>query len=106
MGTFFLLLTIVSESAAVIFMKLSNGFGHKGYAIAAVVAYLLSFVLLTFALRSLPVGLANAVWAGASTVIVTILGIYIFKEQLSISQAIFLSLIIIGLIGLHFSRPA
>ncbi len=74
MGALFLVLTIIAESAAVIFMKLSNGFQHKGYAVAAVATYLLSFVFLTFALKSLPVGLANAIWAGASTVVVGSVG--------------------------------
>ena len=106
MGYLFLVLTVVSETAAVIFMKLSERFQNKLPAAMAVIAYLLSFVFLTFALRYLPVGLANAAWAGASTVLVAILGIFIFKEQLSTLQFIFLSLIVIGLIGLNFSRPA
>ncbi|MCW3116937.1 MAG: hypothetical protein JWM28_1019 [Chitinophagaceae bacterium] len=104
MGYFFLILTVISETAAVIFMKLSDGFQNKLPAAIAITAYVLSFIFLTFALKYLPVGLANAVWAGASTVLVTILGIYIFKEQLSAVQFIFLSLIVIGLIGLNFSR--
>jgi multidrug transporter EmrE-like cation transporter len=105
MGYFFLILTIVFESAAVIFMKLSNGFQHKLQAAIAVTAYILSFVFLTYALKQMPVGLANAVWAGASTVLVAVLGILIFKEHLSILQLVFLSLIVIGLIGLNFSKP-
>ena len=104
MGYFFLILTIVFESAAVIFMKLSNGFQDKLHAAIAVTAYLLSFVFLTYSLKHIPVGLANAVWAGASTVLVAVLGILIFKEHLSIIQLVFLSLIVIGLIGLNFSR--
>ena len=104
MGYFFLILTIVFESAAVIFMKLSNGFQNKLHAAIAVTAYILSFVFLTYALKHLPVGLANAIWAGASTVLVALLGILIFKEHLSIIQLVFLSLIVVGLIGLNFSK--
>ncbi|MES1221312.1 MAG: multidrug efflux SMR transporter [Bacteroidota bacterium] len=104
MGYLFLILTIISESVAVIFMKLSNGFEHKMHAAIAVVAYILSFIFLTFALKHMPVGLANAVWAGASTVLVALLGVVIFKEQLSTVQLIFLSLIVIGLAGLNFSK--
>ncbi|MGC4038951.1 MAG: multidrug efflux SMR transporter [Chitinophagaceae bacterium] len=106
MGYIFLLLTIIAESVAVIFMKLSHGFENKISATVAVVAYILSFVFLTYALKHMPVGIANAVWAGASTLIVALLGIVIFKEQLSVAQLIFLSLIVIGLAGLNFSKPA
>lgn len=104
MGYIFLLLTIIAESIAVIFMKLSHGFQNKVQAVVAIVAYILSFVFLTYALKHMPVGLANAVWAGASTVLVAILGVLVFKEQLSVLQIIFLSLIVIGLAGLNFPK--
>lgn len=106
MDAFFLLLTIIAESTAVVFMKLSNGFQHKLYATVAVVSYVLSFVFLTYALKFLPVGLANAIWAGASTVVVVLLGIFIFREKVSGLQLLFLSLIVIGLVGLNLSKSA
>ncbi|MET0394062.1 MAG: multidrug efflux SMR transporter [Chitinophagaceae bacterium] len=105
MGYLFLLLTIVSESAAVLFMKASQGFHHKGQAAIAVVAYILSFVFLTLALKHLPVGLANAIWAGTSTVLVALLGIAFFGERVTALQFVFLALIVIGLVGLGMARP-
>ena len=104
MGYIFLILTIVCESAAVICMKLSNGFHHKLYGGISIVAYILTFVFLTLSLRQLPVGLANAIWAGASSVLVVLLGILIFKETISGWQIVFLSLIIIGLVGLQLAE--
>lgn len=105
MGYFFLILTIIFESAAVLFMKLSSGFHNKLHTVFAIIAYLLGFIFLTLALKYMPVGLANAIWAGASTVLIVILGMLIFKEQLSTLQFIFLSLIVIGLIGLNIVKP-
>jgi small multidrug resistance pump len=104
MGYLFLLFTILLESAAVIFMKLSHGFEQKGYGGIAVLAYALSFVTLTYALKHLEVGLANATWAGASTVLVAVAGIFIFKEQLSTLQIVSMILIIIGLVGLNYAK--
>lgn len=105
MGYLFLVLTIISESAAVISMKLSEGFTNRVAAGVAILTYLLSFIFLTLALKYMPVGLANALWAGASTVLVAILGIFIFKEQLTAVQLIFLFLIVVGLIGLNMTKP-
>jgi small multidrug resistance pump len=105
MGYLFLTLTILLESIAVIFMKLSHGFTNKTHGIIAVIAYGLSFITLTYALKNLPMGIANAIWAGASTVVVAIAGIFIFKEQLSLTQIFFLTLIIIGLAGLNYVKP-
>ena len=61
MGYLLLILTIIFESTAVIFMKYSNGFQNKMHAGIAVVAYLLSFFL-TLALKYL--GLASPMQFG------------------------------------------
>jgi len=106
MGYLFLLLTILSESAAIIFMKLSNGFQHKLFAAGAIILYAGSFIFLTLALKTMPAGIANAVWAGCSTLLVAVASIFIFKEQLNITQVIFLLLIVAGLAGLNFSGLA
>src|SRR5689334_9319895 len=102
-GYIFLILTILSESGSVILMKLSQGFQNRWYVVAAVVAYLASFVFLTLSLRSLPVGLANAVWAGASTLLVALLGIWLFSEKLTGWQVFFFILILAGIIGIQLS---
>jgi small multidrug resistance pump len=102
MGNLFLLFTILSETAAVICMKLSTGFQNKLYTVVAVITYALSFVFLTLSLKSLPAGIANAIWAGASTVLVTALGIFIFKERLSTVQMVSIVFIVLGLVGLNW----
>ncbi|MDB5201511.1 MAG: hypothetical protein JWQ27_920 [Ferruginibacter sp.] len=103
MGYFYLALTIAFESAAVIFMKLSNGMTNKWQTGTAFICYALSFVFLSMALKQLPAGTSNAIWAGGSTIIVTILGWLIFKEQFNAWQLLFLGLIVIGMVGLQIS---
>ena len=102
MGNLFLLFTILSETAAIICMKLSAGFQNGFYTVAAIVTYALSFVFLTLTLKSLPAGVANALWAGASTVLVTLLGILIFKERLTTVQTVSMLFIVAGLMGLNW----
>jgi small multidrug resistance pump len=101
MGYLFLILTILVESTAVILMKLSNGFANKPAGIAAVAAYALSFLLLNLALKYLPAGTTNAIWAGASTLLVTLAGVWLFKEHLTPLQIFSLVLIVLGIIGLN-----
>lgn len=105
MGYLFLLLTVIFETAAVIFMKLSAGFQHKMYSLGAVLAYALSFVFLTLSLKYLSAGIANALWAGASALLVAVLGVFLFQERLNVFQAVSLILIVIGLVGLHVFEP-
>ena len=103
MSYLFLICTILSETAAVICMKLSNGFQQTYYAVAAILAYAVSFVFLTLALKQLPAGIANAIWAGASTLLVAIAGIYLFNERLNWIQFVSMLFIALGLIGLNIS---
>lgn len=106
MGYLLLVLTIIAETTAVICMKLADGFRHKVYSSIAVLAYIAGFIFLTLCLKYLPVGIANAIWAGASTVLVAVLGIFLFKEQLNIIQLISILLIVAGLVGLNISSKA
>ena len=106
MGYLLLIATILLEGAAVIFMKLSNGFENKMYGALAVAGYGLSFFTLTYALKYLPVGIANATWAGASTLLVAVAGVFVFNERLSTAQIFFLLLIVAGLAGLNYVREA
>ena len=103
MGHIYLIITILAETAAVIFMKLSDGFQQKYYAIAAVITYGASFIFLTLSLKLLPAGIANAIWEGASTLLVAGAGVYFFHEKLNWIQITSMVLIAIGLIGLNVS---
>jgi multidrug transporter EmrE-like cation transporter len=104
MGYLFLILTILCESAAVVFMKLSNGFQQKQYAVAAMITYAASFILLTLSLKQLQAGIANAIWAGTSTLLVAAAGVYIFNEKLNPIQIVSMLLIAVGLIGLNIRK--
>jgi len=101
MGNLFLLFTILTETAAIICMKLSAGFHNRLYTVLAIASYGLSFVFLTLALKYLPAGITNAIWAGTSTVLVTVLGLLIFREKLNAVQIASVLLIVIGLAGLN-----
>lgn len=106
MAYLFLILTIFSETAAVICMKLSNGFENKFYAALAFITYTLSFVFLTISLKSLPAGIANAIWAGASALLVALIGLLFFNEKLTIVQIVSILFIAAGLIGLNLTKVA
>jgi multidrug transporter EmrE-like cation transporter len=106
MGYLFLALTIILESSAVILMKLSEGFQHKVHGGLAVLAYTLSFVFFTLALKHMSAGIANALWAGGSALLVVMLGILFLKENISTSQWVFLALIITGIAGLQYSSAS
>jgi multidrug transporter EmrE-like cation transporter len=106
MGYTFLILTIIVETTSVCFMKLADGYNNKGYFVLGATFYVSSFLLLNQALKYLPMGWTNAMWAGSSTVLVAILGIALFNETLNSKQVFFMVLIIIGLVGLELGKDS
>ncbi len=84
-------------------LKLSEGFTKPLPSAFTVVALVVSFGLLTWALRSLPVGTAYAVWTGIGATGTAILGILLFKEPASALRLASIGLIIAGIVGLKVS---
>jgi multidrug transporter EmrE-like cation transporter len=101
-GYTLLLATILFETLAIVLMKLSNGGINKMYMTTSLICYAATFFLLTAALKFLPMGWTNAIWAGSSTVLVTIIGFIFFHEKISLRDVFFISCIVIGLVGLNF----
>ena len=58
---------IVSEVLGTTFMKLSEGFTQPVFGIVTAACYILSFVMLTFALKNLSLGMAYGIWGGVGT---------------------------------------
>lgn len=98
-----LVTAIALEVAGTVSMKLSDGFTKVTPTIFLFVFYFASFTFLTLALKKIDIGIAYAIWAGAGTALITIVGILYFKESFSILKAFSIFLIIAGVIGLNLS---
>uniref|UniRef100_UPI003F494574 DMT family transporter n=1 Tax=Nonomuraea bangladeshensis TaxID=404385 RepID=UPI003F494574 len=82
-------------------LERSDGFTRFGPTAVGVIAAVLSFVLLAFALRTLPVGTAYAVWVGLGALGVALAGIFVLGESASVARLACLLLILIGVVGLR-----
>jgi len=85
-------------------LKLSGGMTRVGPAVLVVAAYATAFWLLSISLKSLPVGFAYAVWAGAGVVAMKFIGIGLFGESPSLLSLAGITLVAAGVIVLHLSR--
>ena len=81
-------------------LKQADGFTRFWPSAIGVAAAVVSFVLLSTALRSLPVGTAYAVWVGIGALGVAITGIIALGESASLLRMGLLTLILIGIVGL------
>ena len=104
MPWYFLAMAILSEVVGTLALKMSNGFSILLPSIIVVVGYSTSFWFLALCLKSLHVGTAYAIWAGVGTAVVSIAGVFLFKEPMTIIKAVSLILVILGVVGLHWGE--
>ena len=90
------------ETAWAIGLKYTDGFTRLWPSVGTLVAMIISVVLLGYAMKSLPVGTAYAVWTGIGAVGTVILGIVLFSEPVTVGRVVSIALIIAGIIGLKF----
>jgi multidrug transporter EmrE-like cation transporter len=96
----FLVVAISLEVIGTISLKFSNGFTDWRFTVLSLGVYGLSFWFLSMTLRIIPVGTAYAVWSGLGTASVALIGWLFLKEPMTAAKAVFLLMIIAGVIGL------
>ena len=99
----YLIIAIMFEVAGTTAMKISEGFTKTVPSVVMFVFYILSLVTLTYALKKIDMSMAYAVWAGVGTALITLVGIFFFKEPATMLKLASIALIIIGVVGLHLS---
>lgn len=92
----FLLLAIIFETSATTLLKLSDGFSNILPTIASIMLYVLSFYCLSNCLKTIPIGIAYAIWSALGIVLLTIVGIIAFKQTPDWAAIIGILLIVIG----------
>ncbi|NLL84471.1 MAG: quaternary ammonium compound efflux SMR transporter SugE [Lentisphaerae bacterium] len=91
------------EVAWAIGLKYTHGFTRFWPSVGTMIAIVISMGLLSFAMKSLSVGTAYAVWVGIGIVGAAVLGIVLFGEPANPFRLISLAVIILGIIGLKLS---
>jgi small multidrug resistance pump len=105
MNWFFLSIAIVSEVIATSALKAANGFTRLGPSLLVVLGYALAFYFLSLTLRTIPIGVAYAVWSGVGIVLVAIIGWLLYGQKLDVAAIVGMALIIVGIVVLNvFSK--
>jgi small multidrug resistance pump len=82
-------------------MKLSHGFTNLTPSIIMFASYALAFTCNTFATKTLDLSITYAVWSGVGTVATAAIGILYFKEPATAMKLVCITLIVVGVLGLH-----
>jgi small multidrug resistance pump len=101
----YLAIAIVAEVIATSALKLSEGFTRWQPSLVVVIGYGVGFYFLALVLRSIPVGVAYAVWSGAGVVLITLIGWLAFRQSLDVPALVGIALIVAGVVVIQlFSR--
>ena len=102
----FLAFAIALEVTGTFLLKLSDGFARWHWGVLSIACYSGCFMVLSPAMKVLPVGVVYAIWAGVGILAATIIGIFAFDERLSAIQFAFIAMILIGAVGLQLTTSA
>jgi quaternary ammonium compound-resistance protein SugE len=103
MSWYVLLVAGLFEVAWAIGLEYSDGLSKPVPTAGTVLALVVSMVLLAKTVENLPVGTAYAVWTGIGAVGTAALGVVLFDEPVSLARTTFISVIVVGIVGLHLS---
>ena len=92
---------IVTEVAATVALRYSEGFTKPAPSAIVVLGYGASFWLLALVLRELSIGTTYAVWSAAGTALIAAVGVFAFGEPATALKLASLALIILGVVGLN-----
>lgn len=98
----YLAIAIIGELAATSALKASDGFSKLMPSLVVVAGYGVAFYFLSLTLRTIPVGIAYALWSGVGIAIISVIGWLFFKQSLDLAAGIGIALIVAGVIVLNF----
>jgi small multidrug resistance pump len=98
-----LFFAIVFEVAGTLTLKFTEGMTRLWPTVLMFAFYLVSLFGLSLAVSKIPVGTAYAVWSGLGTLMVAVIGVLWFKEQVAVLRCVSTVLIVIGVAGLYLT---
>lgn len=98
---------IVAEVTGTLLLQKTEQFSKLGPTLGMALCYLVSFYLLSHALKTLPLGIAYAIWGGVGIVLTLVIGVTVFKQSLDWQAVTGVALIVAGVVMINaFSKAA
>jgi small multidrug resistance pump len=101
MGYVLLAGAIAAEIVATTVMKYSDGFTRLWPSVVTICGYVLSYALLSQTLKTMSVGTAYAIWAGAGTAVIAVIGMLFLHESLNPARLAGIGLVVVGVVVLN-----
>ncbi|MFQ3632941.1 DMT family transporter [Roseiflexus sp.] len=100
-GMLLLFGAIICELIGTNALKAADGFTRLLPTLLVIAGYGASFYLMSLSLRTIPLGIAYAIWSGLGTAIIAVIGVIVWREHLNSAGVIGIVLIIVGVVLLN-----
>ena len=101
MAWIYLAIAIVTEVIGTIAIKASDGFTNSTAGTVCLIAYCIAFYFLSLVVKTIPVGIAYAVWAGVGIVLVSAISVVWFKQVPDLPAIIGITFIVVGVVVIN-----
>lgn len=103
----YLTIAILSEVVATSALRASEGFTKLIPSLVVVAGYAIAFLFLSLTLKSVPVGIAYAIWAGAGIVLISVVAYFLYGQSLDWPAVVGMGLIVAGVVVINvFSKSS
>jgi len=103
----YLAIAITAEVIATSALRAAEGFTVLVPSAIAIVGYVVAFYFLSLTLKTMPVGVAYAIWSGVGIVVVSIVALVLYKQVLDLPALLGMGLIMAGVLVINlFSKTA
>lgn len=101
MSYLYLSIAIVCEVIATTALKAADGFTRPLPSLIVVVGYAVAFYCLSLTLRTLPVGIAYAIWSGVGIALISVAGVWLYDQRLDLPALLGMGLILAGVLVIN-----
>ncbi|MBN9308306.1 MAG: QacE family quaternary ammonium compound efflux SMR transporter [Devosia sp.] len=103
----YLSVAIVAEVIATTALRAADGFTQLWPSAISIAGYVVAFYFLSLTLRTMPVGVAYAIWSGVGIVLISLAGWLVYKQLLDLPAIVGMALIMAGVLVINlFSKTA
>jgi len=97
----YLIVAVIFETFGTACLKASNEFTKLWPSLGVIIGFAGAFYFLALTLRYMPIGVVYAIWSGLGIVLITLIGLFFFKQSLDAAAYIGLGLIILGVVVIN-----
>ena len=94
----YLIIAVICETFGTACLKASNEFTKLWPSLGVLIGFAGAFYFLALTLRYMPIGVVYAIWSGLGIILITLIGLFFFKQSLDAAAYIGLGFIILGVI--------